>query len=252
MYEELYERIPDAAAYLRRLGLSCVPLSREGLDLLVAAHQCRIPFEALDAFPGARVPPLGIEENFRRIVLGKRGGYCFQLNGLFCALLTELGFDAYSVAVKILRMGPHNPRLHRGVVVRLNGQKFYCDVGFGGPGPERAVLLEAGARTDNFSVALRNGDTEIWRDEDRENPLFSFIDHPADPVEFLPPNFYCARAPQSRFAQIVVVNQRRENGQRSITGNVLHIREGDSVEETIIRDEELSDVLREYFDILYP
>ena len=95
MYEELYEDLPDVDRYWERLGLDRPksPLTKDDLDRIIFAHQCSIPFENLDVCDYHRPISLGIPDLFEKIVAGKRGGYCFELNALFDALLKDAGVE---------------------------------------------------------------------------------------------------------------------------------------------------------------
>jgi len=252
MYKQLYEPLPNIPLYLRHIGIeNQVPVTVDGLNALITAHILKVPFEALDAFPGNSVPPLGITVNYTRVVNGFRGGYCFQLNGLFCSLLNGLGFDAYSVTMKVLIKDMNVPRLHRGTVAVIDGEKYYCDVGFGGPGPDFALNIAPGTHCRGFHVEENNGEIIIWRDDNVTNPLFSFRDYAATAEEFQPENFYCSKSPSSRFAQEIVVNQRTKTGHRSINGNLLRICEKGEMVERAFETHELSAILWEYFHIRF-
>ena len=83
MYEELYAPLPDRAAYLERIGLrdEPMPLNAETLHKLMYAHLTHVPFENLDVLEKHMTPDLGIEALFDKIVVRRRGGYCFELGG---------------------------------------------------------------------------------------------------------------------------------------------------------------------------
>jgi N-hydroxyarylamine O-acetyltransferase len=95
MFEELYAPLPDAEQYLQRIRYNGpVRDDRETLDALVRAHLTSVPFEDIDIYD-LRLPiALGIPALFDKIVTRHRGGYCFELNGLFMSLLTRLGLPA--------------------------------------------------------------------------------------------------------------------------------------------------------------
>ena len=94
MYEELYEPIPQTKPYLKRLGLTAVPAAdKENLDRLIYAHQLHVPFEDLDVCEFKRTASLSISSLYEKIVLKKRGGYCYELNALFASLLTACGYE---------------------------------------------------------------------------------------------------------------------------------------------------------------
>ncbi len=99
MFEALYLPVPEADLYLRRMRYDGpVRTERDVLDLLIRAHLQSVPFENIDIYDRRLPIPLGIPALFDKIVTRRRGGYCFELNGLFMALLSALGFSCYAVA----------------------------------------------------------------------------------------------------------------------------------------------------------
>ena len=139
--------IPDIAAYLKRIGLSeAPPRLLDGLNALIWAHQTHVPFEDLNT-SWLRLPvSLEIPALYDKVVLRRRGGYCYELNALFTRLLLDLGFDARSVFCRVVRGRDFLPPCaHRAVVVALEGRLYFCDVGFGGPMPAGALQIADGA-----------------------------------------------------------------------------------------------------------
>ena len=132
-------------AYLDRIGYTgSRELTGATLDALIRAHVSTVPFENLDPCEFGITPSLEEEDLFRKIVENRRGGYCFELNTALHSLLLAMGFDAYPVVVRIIMgPGPARPYAHKGVVVRAEGKLWYCDVGFGGPGPKGVVEMRA-------------------------------------------------------------------------------------------------------------
>ena len=84
-------------------------------------HQlCSIPFENLESFEEGKVPSLESCDIFEKIIIRKRGGYCFELNKLFYEFLGKLGFQVMPVAVRILwKKEKLPPMLHRATIVTL-------------------------------------------------------------------------------------------------------------------------------------
>lgn len=128
------------AAYLRRIGMD-PQTGPPTLDLLAAlqlAHLTTVPFENLAVFHH-RGPRTGLDWSLPKVVDQRRGGWCFELNGAFGALLQALGFAADHVACRVWEGNPGNPTPadwgpefdHLGVVVRLDGERWFVDVGFG-------------------------------------------------------------------------------------------------------------------------
>lgn len=162
MYEEYYEPIPDADAYLARIG---VPRRSEPtlayLDELIAAHQSTVPFEDLDISDKRTSVSLGTAALFDKVVVRRRGGYCFELNALFGALLRELGYGVQAGTARIkVRPTVHFPLAHRVNIATIDGIRFLVDVGFGGPMPSFALKLEDGYEQSGCGQAFGIRD---WR-----------------------------------------------------------------------------------------
>ena len=137
----------DIGAYLERLGLQAAPAptpTLAGLKTLHLAHLRRVPFENLDIH---RHVPLSLEPEtlFDKIVARRRGGICYELNGLFALLLEGLGFAVARLSVRVHGtegLGP--PFEHLTLKVDIDGAAYLADVGFGASF-ERPLPLEHGA-----------------------------------------------------------------------------------------------------------
>ena len=137
-FEKIYAPLPDVGAYLERIGYRGeVSSNLETLGKLMQCHLAAVPFENLDVFHGHLEPSLETERMFAKIVLNRRGGYCFELNGLFSKLLEAIGFSVSCTFARILfgrSFVP--PKAHRVIIVEIQGEKYFCDIGFGAR-PER-------------------------------------------------------------------------------------------------------------------
>jgi N-hydroxyarylamine O-acetyltransferase len=121
--------------YLERIGLTERPKAdEEGLKRAHAAQAFSIPFENLDIHLG-RIISLRDEDLAAKLIYRKRGGYCFELNGIFCLALKAMGFNVRPVLARVL-YGRRVPgaRTHEVLIVTIAGRKWLADVGFGGPG----------------------------------------------------------------------------------------------------------------------
>lgn len=273
MFEELYEQLPDPARYWKRLGIErpAPPPNRDDLDKIIFAHQCAIPFENLDACEH-RVPiSLGIEALFEKIILGKRGGYCFELNALFAALLADAGFGVAPCFARSLKnRGYVQPVAHRGTIVTIDGEKLFCDVGYGGPMPPCALPLE-----DGLEISSRD---QVFRIERQDGPwwrilycgrtttgdalqaaatapegVLAFMDATQHEVDFVALSLYCSTHPSSIFTQQRMINRRTEDGSVSITGDrFTKTVRGAKEQRTIESDEEFQLLLAEHFGIDLP
>lgn len=136
--------------YLERIGFTEEPEpTREVLDALVCAHQMRIPFSTVALHRAGVAPDLSVDALYEKVMEQGLGGYCFELNKLFQELLETLGYAARPVLSRAVRgRESRMPINHRGILVELDGAELSVDVGFGGPMPAGALLLEDGAEQE--------------------------------------------------------------------------------------------------------
>ncbi len=265
----------EEKAYLARLDWRG-PVRRDvkTLDGLVRAHLEQIPFENLDVFDRKEVPELSTEALFEKIVAGGRGGFCYELNTLFEELLKSLGFSVRAVPARVLWNKTLFPPLaHMLLLCELDGKKYCCDVGYGGPGPKGLVLLEEGEQViagEAFRIAKRPepgvleslGLTEaeagdafwILRLSHGEwKPVLWFQELPFWRQDFKLLNFYCAKNPEILFTHRRVVNLCTKTGSKALMDRELTVREGEAVrKKTYQNKEELEQGLLEEFGIRFP
>lgn len=251
--------------YLERVGLpQGVALTREGLDQLTFAHQCTIPFETLD-MQGCEEPPcLDMEYLFQKVVEGNRGGYCFQLNKLFEALLKAVGFDAYPVLCRSVRgREGRMPINHRGVIVVLEGEYLFVDVGFGGPLPAGSLALQDGVeqivRGELF--IMRQIDACWWAVDRVTRAKADFFDDAVEERRQTEVEVCIAKVeeqdfvalnrefsqPGVLFRETRLANLRTENGHKSLKNDVLTIRESGQKMLLELTPETYGDAIREHF-----
>ncbi|WP_172293946.1 arylamine N-acetyltransferase [Pseudoruegeria sp. HB172150] len=137
----------DYALYLARLGLDGVPVSPDGLQRLQQAQMNAIPFEGIDAFLGL-VPDLSLKTLGDKMLRGRRGGYCYELNTLYGAALHRAGFSARRVLGRVRQRRPvPGPRSHLAWIVGTGGNRYLSDTGFGGPMPRQPLAIDMGEQT---------------------------------------------------------------------------------------------------------
>ena len=116
--------------YLERIGLSeTPPLDVFGLEILQRAHMTAVPFENLDVF-ARRGVETGLDWSIPKVVDRRRGGWCFELNGAFSALLADLGFEVKRLSGTVLLPNSSDDPSHLALEVDL-GDAYLVDVGFG-------------------------------------------------------------------------------------------------------------------------
>ena len=259
MFEGLYEPLPDVSAYLARIGIDrAEEPSLDFLDRIVLEHQCHVPFEDIDVLEHAAEPSLAIADLFDKVVTRRRGGYCFELNGLLASLLRALGFEVQAGLARVtMYPQPHPTITHRVSLVRLDGALYLADVGFGGPSPSFALKVEDGFSREELGQRFTiRAVSEHWWDvcyrnsAGEQQAVLRFCTLPADEVDFIPLSFYQSQNPDSVFRQVRLVNLRTPVGSRSLTAMSYTERE-EGVETTreLTDDAELDAVLEEKFGI---
>lgn len=122
----------DIQSYLSRMGLSEPPEpTLKGLERLMKAHLYAVPFENIDVVAGHYID-LDTEKFYQKIVQRNRGGFCYELNGLFHVLLQRLGYNVDLIAATVMQKDGTwaYPNSHATNVVYLE-QPYLVDVGFG-------------------------------------------------------------------------------------------------------------------------
>ena len=249
----------NAEAYLARLGLTSEDVTHDAsfLSRLQYAHVTRVPYENLDILDGI---PLSLDADalFDKIVTRHRGGYCFEVNGALCALLSELGFTVKSRLARFWRGESGIPmRRHRVLIVSLADGDYLCDVGIGQSAPRYPLKLEEGVRQEQFGEIYRitrdaRWGTMVsdlhdgaWRD------FYSFFDEDEEETDFIMPSFWCEQHPDSPFRKGLMLAIKTDTGRRAINGRDYKEFEGDTLTyiEENVSDERLEVLLRERFGI---
>lgn len=228
-----------APQYLAALGLEPGPPTRALLEEVVRRHVATFAFTSVGPRLGDELP-LAPEALLDRIVVRRRGGYCFEQNGLAYAALAELGYAPRLYLARVLLSGdPHPGLTHRVTVVDLDGAPHLVDVGFGAPGPHLPVPLdgaEVGSRWRRFRVAeLRPGHLHLQRRYDgdwRSLYRFELLEYGANDCEV--GHFYSHRHPEAAFVTTLVGSTIHEEEERSLVGLDYRVTRPDGVEQRTV------------------
>ena len=161
------ERVPNKAEiqhYCRRIGIAGpVSVNSSGLDLLHSAHITAIPFENLDVQANC-IPPFEFDEIFAKIVSNRRGGWCYEMNGLFGFMLKGMGFNVRRVGGDVRPAGeaPERRYTHMALIVTTDDGSRLADVGFGGSLRHSLPLHEGSFEEGPFTFVLKRIGDDRW------------------------------------------------------------------------------------------
>jgi N-hydroxyarylamine O-acetyltransferase len=240
----------DLEAYLRRVGLNAEPRpDLPSLEALHVAHMSAIPFENVDVRLGRPIR-LDHESLQAKLVARRRGGYCFEQNTLFAAVLRRVGFQVDTLEARVRPRGATAtlPRTHMTLRVDIDGRGWLADVGFGGDGPTQPVPLNGAVseQWDGRYVIGREDGVHVLRRElgGEWYDMYAFTLVPALPVDFEVASHYTSTYPGSAFVNTLTVQRSEPTGRHILRGRELTSRVGDQQSVREIMPEELPGLLR--------
>ena len=228
--------------YLARIGLEeAPPLTSAGLRSLHVAQVRSIPFENISPFLGEAVN-IGPADLQAKLVHGSRGGYCFELNGLFFLALQSCGFPVRPLLGRVFNGSPEpGPRTHQISLVEAEGAEWIADVGFGGPGlTEPIQLVEQELEQGYRRIRLRHDAMWGWVFEQEVggawDPIYAFtLDHTRD-IDRELGNFFTSTHPDSIFRKQLMCARFTETGKVTILNRVASRYTGLKKEENRMDD----------------
>ncbi|XVU20851.1 arylamine N-acetyltransferase family protein [Actinoplanes sp. CA-054009] len=234
----------DVNAYLDRIGAERSATLHE----LHRAHLETVPFENLSIHLDEPVS-LDPADLFDKIVRRRRGGFCYELNGLFALLLEELGHTVVRAGARVYRtpelLGPPFDHLALLVHTAAGDGPWLVDVGFGRHSTFPLRLGDQRDPSGRFLVAAApDGDLDVSRDG---VPQYRLETRPRSLADFAPTCWWQSTSPESHFTHGPVCSRLDGDGRISISGSTLIRTRGDQRSET-----PLDDVLaayREHFGI---
>lgn len=257
----------EAARYLERLDVDPATVSEPSLEELARlqrAHVSAVPFENLGivGHPDADRPGPGVTLEhaalYEKIVRAERGGFCYELNGLFNWLLDALGFNVDRVVGAVLQDGqPVPPANHLTSVVRLD-RPYVVDVGLGVPPMRQPTPLDGTARRDEAGVAWRVVEsdrpdaaylTQYRIGEDSWSDRYVFRTDPR-PLSYVEATCeYLTSAPESPFTGDPVVSIATPRGYSKLTRDTLERLVDGTLETMDVDSAEWHDHLRSIFGL---
>jgi N-hydroxyarylamine O-acetyltransferase len=246
----------SADAYLDRIGITGpITVDAESLRRLQYAHLMRVPFENLDTHLGRpiRLDPASL---FEKIVIRRRGGFCYELNGLFACLLRSLGFQVNLLSAQAAnRKGGFGPEFdHLALRVDLD-HPYLADVGFGDAFLEPLRFTAGIEQSDPRKTFLLTHEGDDWLVCERApsgawKPLYRFTLVARSIDDFAEMCRYHQTSPESHFTQGTVCSIATADGRMTISGNrFIETQEGHRTERLIQNEIELRTLLAEHFRV---
>ena len=255
-------RLSNLAHYLQLLGFEAPPApTLDTLRQLQLRHTGVFPFENLATLAGEPVP-IDLPSIERKLLQEQRGGYCYELNHIFFALLQELGFDVQGITGRVVMGQPEGAwtaRTHRLSLVHLDGVRYITDVGFGGMVPTAPLLLDSSAEQPTFHEPYRidqheDGYTLRAKVGDEWRPMYIFDLQRQEDVDYAVGNWYVSTHPDSSFSRQLMVARTGDGWRRTLNNGSFAIhRTGHASERHEVADvAELIDLLQREFGIRLP
>ncbi len=247
------------SAYLERVEYDgAVQPDYATLAALHLAHATHIPFENIDVLL-RRPIRLDLDSLQAKLIGARRGGYCFEQNLLFAAVLEEIGFRVTRLAARVRYRAPSlQPRAHMLLLVEADAAHWVADVGYGGEGLLLPIPFEPAGESRQFLWTYRVApDGDAWAVQSLRDgawiDLYAFTLEPQELVDYEMASHYVASHPESRLARTLTVQLPSPTVRHIVRNLELVVDRGESVESRSIGDAaRLATLLGETFGLRFP
>ncbi len=252
----------DLDAYFERIGYTGRPSpDLDTVRELITLHIQSIPFENLNPFLGWPVD-IDLPSVERKLVREGRGGYCYEQNTLFRAVLENIGIAVTGLAARVLWQVPENhqpAQSHMMLRAEIAGNPYLVDVGFGAQTPTAPLRLdiETGQCTSHGFYRLRRAEVGYLLQTGIDGawlPLYSFDLQKQTAGDYKVFNWYCSTHPESRFVRELVAARAFAGGRHTLRGRELsyYPLNGPRMIFKLANLQELRDTLADIFRIEVP
>jgi N-hydroxyarylamine O-acetyltransferase len=213
-----------------------------------------VPFENLDVQAG-KIVSLVPEDIANKILSQSRGGYCYEVNGLFAMALESLGIPYRFIAARPMFYPVKRPKTHMAIIAEVEGKQWLCDLGFGSYGlraPLALDRLDTSVQQDHDQFMLtRAGDEFVLKAfvDDAWANQYCFNLSPQEFIDFMPANYLNSTHPDAIFVQKLLLVKHHADGRDILLGNRLKRVHCGTVEVQELSDDEVADVMRERFGL---
>lgn len=248
----------DIKKYLDRIGIKEeLEPTIESLFNMQTAHLYSIPFENLDIHYGTKIE-LDIAKLFKKIITNGRGGFCYELNGLFYKLLTSLDFNARMISAKVYskEKGYGKEFDHLALLVKIDQDEYLADVGFGEFTMEPLKFeLNTHQKDKNGIFVIDKYDDKTFRVNKLENdeamPQYIFKETSRSLDDFINMCIFHQTSKDSHFTHNKIITLPTRKGRITLTNDKLKIRSEERSNEVFVKNEnEFHKYLNQYFKII--
>jgi N-hydroxyarylamine O-acetyltransferase len=250
----------DLDLYLKRIGfIGEVAANSATVKTLMQQQLRTVPFENLDVQAG-KIVSLVPEEIVSKIIgadgMGRRGGYCYEVNALFAMALTALRIDYQFVFCRPMFYPMRRPKTHMALIVNVEQEQWLCDLGFGSYGLRAPIALSQVniPQTQDYDcfrlLAPVAGDYVLQAKLDEQwVSQYGFDLYPADWIDFMPANYLNSTHPDTIFVQKYLVIQQHATGRTMLVGNELKQWQQGAVTVTPVEPAQLASILKQQFNL---
>ncbi len=236
--------------YLSRIGFEGELRNDHATLTQLMQRQLRtIVFENTEVQAG-RIPSLVPEDIVEKVIVNRRGGYCYEINGVFAMALTAIGFEWCFAGARSMLYSTRRPKTHMVLIVRVDGRDYLCDTGFGGYALRAPMLIEEGEVTqdgDRFRLEIIHREYVLGAMVQGEwQRLYGFALQPQEWIEFSLANYFNATSPDTIFTQKKIAILQTPNGRKILVDNELKLIEEGKLEKL---DVEYASALKEHFGL---
>lgn len=246
----------DVQAYLNRIDFDdTIALHKNVLFKLQRKHLLNVPFENLDIHYNRKIKLL-VPAIYQKIINEKRGGFCYELNGLFHSLLKQIGFDAKLISARVhIKDDDYSPEYdHLAIIVNLENKQFLVDVGFGKFSLEPLTLEMNQTISDSFGkFQFDKFNKEYYRINEVKDynvlPQYIFKNEERKLSEFTKRCEFHQTSEHSHFTKKKLISIAKTNGRISLNNSQLKITHIENEEEINFDEREFESKLKHYFNI---
>jgi len=246
-------------SYFRRIGyVGPVAADIVTLSTIMKCQLYSVPFENLDIQAGKTVS-FEPEHIVSKILDRERGGYCYEVNGLFAMALEAMGVPYRFAGARPMFLDTRRPRTHMVILAYVEDEQWLFDLGFGNYGiraPINLNNLDVDQVQDFDTFRLIRGDSEEYvlkaRVEGEWVSQYSFDLSHQEWIDFMPVNYLNSTHPDAIFVRKLLIVLHDPKGRNILIGDTLKTIQAGSITKKHVASEDVAKVLVDVFGLTLP